>query len=280
MSSYAHVADPSQASFYRGAQWWLMTEAKKRQPTMPLYCLSWGMPAWVGNGSTLSPGGVQYHIDYLKGAKAVHNLSFDYIGIWNEAPWSKEYVVDLRAALDSAGMRGVQIVAADGGLDVVDAAATDDALAAAIGAFGVHAKYLPFDKNIQSLDKPYFNSENDVVDGVLPQWGGANSPGLGWPLAFILNYVQANGTATMLCPGFHGWNQNLGRHNHGHSFFNDPWSGFYQLGAPFFSQAQFTRFTRIGWRFIVSGSGQRSCGNLGSPAANLTGKVSHACRKD
>lgn len=45
--------------------------------------------------------------------------------------------------------------------------------------------------------------------------GGAKSPGIGWPLAFIMNYVEANGTATMLCPGFHGWNQNLGRHNHG-----------------------------------------------------------------
>jgi hypothetical protein len=40
----------------------------------------------------------------------------------------------------------------------------------------------------------------------------------------------------MLCPGMHGWNQMLGRHTHGPAFFNDPWSGFYQLGAAFFTQ--------------------------------------------
>ena len=34
---------------------------------------------------------------------------------------------------------------------------------------------------------------------------------------------------------------NLGRHNHGPVFFNDPWSGFYQLAAPFYTQAQFTQ---------------------------------------
>ena len=47
----------------------------------------------------------------------------------------------------------------------------------------------------------YFNSENDLVDGVLPQWGGTETPGLSWPLATLLNFIVANGTATMLCPG-------------------------------------------------------------------------------
>jgi len=44
------------------------------------------------------------------------------------------------------------------------------------------------------------------------------------------------------------------------AFFNDPWSGFYQLGAPFFTQAQFTQFTEIGWRFIDGAAGQ-NCGD-------------------
>ena len=42
-----------------------------------------------------------------------------------------------------------------------------------------------------------------------------------------------------------GWSQTLGRHNHGPAFFNDPWSGFYQLGAAVFSQAHFTQFTSV-----------------------------------
>ena len=45
------------------------------------------------------------------------------------------------------------------------------------------------------------------------------------------------------------------------AFFNDPWSGFYQLGAPFYTQAQFTQFTEVGWRYIDAASGQ----NCGTP---------------
>jgi hypothetical protein len=32
--------------------------------------------------------------------------------------------------------------------------------------------------------------------------------------------------------------------------FNDPWSGFYQLGASFFTQAHFTQFTEPGWHWL------------------------------
>ena len=38
-------------------QWWLIKEAKKRNPGIPLMALSWGMPEWVGGGKTLSQGG-------------------------------------------------------------------------------------------------------------------------------------------------------------------------------------------------------------------------------
>ena len=34
---YAHVADPAKHSFDRGIQFWLMKEARKRNPTIPLY---------------------------------------------------------------------------------------------------------------------------------------------------------------------------------------------------------------------------------------------------
>lgn len=81
MSSYAHVADNSSWSWNRGVQWWLIKEAKKRNPLIPLMALSWGMPAWVGGGKTLSQGGADYHVNYLLGAKRVHNISFDWIGI-------------------------------------------------------------------------------------------------------------------------------------------------------------------------------------------------------
>ena len=86
--SFQHTADPSSVSFSRGVYLpWLIKEAKRRQPELKLYALSWGLPGWVGrtNGATdgvLSTQGVQYHVDYLRGAKSSHDIEFDYVGIW------------------------------------------------------------------------------------------------------------------------------------------------------------------------------------------------------
>ena len=40
MSSYMHVADPAKASFNRGTTFWLIKEAQKRNPDIPLYVCS------------------------------------------------------------------------------------------------------------------------------------------------------------------------------------------------------------------------------------------------
>jgi hypothetical protein len=176
-------------------RWWLIKEAKKRNPAIPLMALSWGMPGWVGGGQTLSQGGADYHVNYLLGAKKLHNISFDWIGIWNEAPWSSNYILTLRHSLDKAGLKDVQITAADGGTDVIVAAAKNKTLADAIGSFGIHTHVLAPDQDINNWDgaKGYFNTENDLVDGALPQWGPTMRASLNWPLAFINNYLLANG---------------------------------------------------------------------------------------
>ena len=196
MGSYAHVADNSSWRFDRGDQWWLISEAKKRNPDIPLMALSWGMPGWVGGGKTLSEGGADYHVNYLLGAKAQHNISFDWIGIWNEAPWTAEYILLLRKSLDSAGLEHVKITAADGGTDVIAAAVRSAALADAIGSFGIHAYVLqPVPElSVWGASKPLFNTENDLVDGAMPQWGKTRQPSLNWPLAIINNFLLANGS--------------------------------------------------------------------------------------
>ena len=39
------MANPN---FHRGYEWWLMKEARLRNPAIILDCLEWGAPAWVG----------------------------------------------------------------------------------------------------------------------------------------------------------------------------------------------------------------------------------------
>jgi hypothetical protein len=35
----------------RGYEWYVMSEAKKRNPGIKTYGLSWGAPGWIGNGN-------------------------------------------------------------------------------------------------------------------------------------------------------------------------------------------------------------------------------------
>ena len=84
---------------------------------------------------------VQYQVNFVKGAAAHHNLSIDYLGIWNERPWgTTTYVKSLRAALDGAGFTGTQIVGSDGGVagDQVAAMQRDPAFSAAEPILGLH----------------------------------------------------------------------------------------------------------------------------------------------
>ena len=55
MSSYAHVQDPTKHSFQRGVQFWLIKEAKRRNPTIPLYALSWYESMTLEKTPTLQP---------------------------------------------------------------------------------------------------------------------------------------------------------------------------------------------------------------------------------
>ena len=102
-------------SFKRGIYLpWLLGEAKKRNPAVGTYSLAWGTPAWVGNGTYLSAEGVDYHIAYLKGVKQEYGLEFDLTGVHNERNWGMNWTIQLRAALDAAGLQGTRISVGDG----------------------------------------------------------------------------------------------------------------------------------------------------------------------
>ena len=79
--------DDSPVRFSRGYEFWLMKEAKARNPNIVFYGLPWAWPAWVG-----SRGGmwknlslpVEYIVDWVRGAKEHHGLDIAWIGDWYE----------------------------------------------------------------------------------------------------------------------------------------------------------------------------------------------------
>jgi len=133
-------------NYERGYEWWLMAEAKKRNPAVKLYGLSWAVPGWIGDGckSCSMPeqyyhgnDNIEYHLKWIEGAKSAHNLTIDYLGIWNERASDPDWIVRLRAALDKAGHEHVTIVASDTSFDVCDGFAQNKTVADAIGIIGV-----------------------------------------------------------------------------------------------------------------------------------------------
>ena len=45
---------------------WLLSEASKRNPDVQSFILSWGVPAWVGNGTFFSEENIEYQVNYAK----------------------------------------------------------------------------------------------------------------------------------------------------------------------------------------------------------------------
>lgn len=90
-------------------EWWLMKEAKKRNPDITLIGLPWAWPGWIGQGTVLPYENktltATYIMKWVKGAKEHHGLKIDYVGIWNERPYDIKYIETLRTVLNENGFR-------------------------------------------------------------------------------------------------------------------------------------------------------------------------------
>jgi len=269
------------ASFNRGIYLpWLLGEAKKRQSNIGTYSLSWGLPRWVGNQSYLSDESLQYHIDYLVGVRETYGYVFDITGIHNERPFSRQWTIALRKALDLNGFHSTKISVNDDSnccctdcqnftdSTITTAALNDPEFRQALGVIGLHSSSpLPSTYDWRADGKIFIQSEaNDVdgplietADGSFPQWApnaaSPLGPGLEWPLHFLQNYAQGHNTGMIICPLSHAWTWLYGRHNHGTALFMRPWDGHFVLGAAFWTQAQITQAIFPGW-FFLEGSAQ------------------------
>uniref|UniRef100_A0A663DL91 Galactocerebrosidase n=1 Tax=Aquila chrysaetos chrysaetos TaxID=223781 RepID=A0A663DL91_AQUCH len=92
----SHMHYENDENYFRGYEWWLMKEAKKRNPKIKLIGLPWTFPAWIGKGENWPydyPDVTAYYIvSWILGAKQYHDLDIDYIGIWNERAFSSKYI--------------------------------------------------------------------------------------------------------------------------------------------------------------------------------------------
>jgi len=253
-SSHMHTAGTVDCS--AGYEWWLMQQAKARNPQIKLYGLAWGAPGWPGGGSFWSTDTVNYLVKWL-GCATSHGLTIDYLGGWNERGYNVGWYEQLRTALDSAGYGSVRIVAADSDWSVAGDVAADPAFAKAVSAIGVHypceggdggsANTCPGNATATGTGKPLWASENGSQD--------LNSGAGALIRSITRGYVDAGFTAYVNWPLVAAIYPNLPYSTVGLVLADQPSSGAYTVGRSLWATAQVTQFTAPGWKFLDSGSG-------------------------
>ncbi|AEW98041.1 Glycoside hydrolase family 59 [Streptantibioticus cattleyicolor NRRL 8057 = DSM 46488] len=245
----------------RGYEWWLMAQAKARNPGIKLYGLAWGAPGWIGGGHFWSQDMIDYLVSWLGCAKS-HGLTVDYLGGWNERGYDKAWYEKLHATMAADGYP-TKVVGADSDWGVADAMAADPAFAGSVDVVGAHypCGYMSAMTSCSTTPaalasgKPLWASENGSEDF---DTGGA-------PIARALNrgYLDAKFTAFINWPLVAAVYQNLPYNTMGLVTASQPWSGAYRVGRSTWAVAHTTQFTRPGWSYVDPAGGY-----LGGSRAN------------
>ncbi|WP_051941095.1 RICIN domain-containing protein [Phaeacidiphilus oryzae] len=262
-SSYQHTQGSVNCD--TGYEWWLMEQAKLRNPHIKLYGLAWGAPGWTSEGKGddfFTTTGVNYLMGWL-GCARHHGLNIDYLGGWNERGYDKSFYEQLHSALPAHGFTHTQVVGADSGWDVATAMQADPAFKNSIDIVGTHypCNYMSAMTSCSTTPdalatgKQLWASENGSED---LNTGGA-------PMARAINrgYLDAKMSAYINWPLIAAIYPNLPYNTMGLMTATQPWSGNYTVGKSLWSAAQTTQFTEPGWQYLDSGSGY-----LGGDRAN------------
>ena len=108
-----HMRSRDDENYSRGYEWWLMVEAKRRNPAITLDACAWGCPGWIGNGNFWSQDMCDYYVKWIKGLKANYGLDLDAIGCRNERGSVTSWVKLFRKTLNNDGLGSMRIHAFD-----------------------------------------------------------------------------------------------------------------------------------------------------------------------
>jgi hypothetical protein len=252
----SHERSPTDQNYHRGYEWWLMQEAKARNPDIKFYGLEWGAPGWFGGGF-FSQDNIDYIVHWIQNAKSVYGLTIDYIGGWNENGYTKPWFESLKGAL-AANALTTKVVAADAfdSWAVATDMKSDPAFSSAVDIVGAHypcqsqstdCSGAPGLADALSLGKPLWASE----EGSGPYDEGA----IAMARAYNRHYIQARVTASINWSLVGSWYGNLPFGGvDGLLLAHEPWSGFYAVDREIWATAHTTQFVRPGWAYLDTGS--------------------------
>ena len=278
----SHMHTRGDLDYSRGYTWWVLREAKKRNPKLSLDGTAWSAPGWVGHGPSLATGKqvfggdahfwtqdtVDYYVKWLQGLRQVHGLELGALGCRNEKGVSLEFAKILRTALDAHGFQAVKIHAFDNWpknkLDFVREMLTDEKARAAIDIIGAHTlnskapKGIPASLEIQAMaarmNKPIWNTEEHV-------YKKGFDCAISIVQAFNDNFIRSGATKIVNWYGIAGvYPTEPYSEDPAMLLARSPWSGHYEVREALWGYAHYGQFTEVGWQYLNGGCGELTGG--------------------
>jgi galactosylceramidase len=255
-------------NFFRGYEWWLMSEAKKRNPAIPLDAVAWGCPGWVGTNHFWSQDMCDYYVKWIEGLKSAHGLDLDAIGCRNESGVNEDFIKKFRATLNSNGLSAVKLHGFDNWqrtkFDWVRDMATDPVLKAAVDVVGNHTMAdnpTPADVKIMldDMGKPIWNTEEHVYKE------GFDCE-ISLVQAFNKNFIESGVTKIVnwyLAASM--YQMDAYTETPPAMIAREPWSGNYSAREVLWGYAHYGQFSEIGWQYLNG-----ACGNLAGGGTFVT----------
>lgn len=266
----SHMHSRTDENYYRGYEWWLMAEAKKRNPSLYLDACAWACPGWIGNGNFWSQDMCDYYVLWIKGLKSAHGLTLNALGCRNEKGVDEDFIKLLRTTLDRQGLNTVKLHGfdnwGDSKWDWCKDLLTDPSLAASVDVISNHTESsTPAPQWVQQISrqmhKPIWDTEEHVYkDGYDCE--------ISLVQAFNQNYLQSGVTQIT------NWYLVGSVYNNepypvqpNMLVANSPWSGSYTVRPVLWGYAHYGQFVKRGWLYLKGG-----CSNLANGGSYVTFK--------
>lgn len=247
----SHIHYPEDEDYQRGVQWFMLAEAKKRNPAIKTAALAWTYPWYLRRAG--SEATANYLTRFVKGVYA-KGISLDYIGLQNETKVPYSFIATLHNSLRKGSMGHTRIIADDSNLGwtVADSLSARLDLDSLVYGYGVHYPNFKSSQRAQASGKPLLASEDGTWND---DWARDGQFGRSLAKTLNRNYIEGRITGTHIWCLASAYYDILNLPNAGMIRCAQPWSGHYQLRPNLWEVAHTTQFTQVGWRYLDPGCG-------------------------